>query len=82
MKTIIHVIDTTRPGGAETIFIDIASLLPADRYSPVVVFRGKGWVCEEFKDVESNPLSWAPRDRLTDVFSRGWSLSCAGKRLT
>jgi hypothetical protein len=30
MKTIIHVIDTTGPGGAETIFFDLASRSPAE----------------------------------------------------
>jgi len=49
MKTILHVIDTTGPGGAETIFIDLASRLPADRYRPVVLIRGKGWVYEELQ---------------------------------
>lgn len=47
MKTILHVIDTTGPGGAETIFIDLATRLPREKYRPVVVIRGKGWVYEE-----------------------------------
>jgi glycosyltransferase involved in cell wall biosynthesis len=49
MKTILHVIDTTGPGGAETIFIDLASRLPVDSYRPVVLIRGKGWVYEELQ---------------------------------
>ena len=49
MKTILHVIDTTGPGGAETVFIDLASGLPADAYRPVVLIRGKGWVYEELQ---------------------------------
>lgn len=49
MNTILHVIDTTGPGGAETVFIDLVSQLPADRYRSVVVIRGKGWVYEELK---------------------------------
>ncbi len=47
MKTVLHVIDTTGPGGAETIFIDLATRLPKDKYRSVVVIRGKGWVYEE-----------------------------------
>lgn len=47
MKTILHIIDTTGPGGAETVFIDLATRLPKDRYRPVVVIRGKGWVFDE-----------------------------------
>lgn len=47
MITILHTIDTTGPGGAETVFIDLATRLPADQYRNVVVIRGKGWVYEE-----------------------------------
>jgi glycosyltransferase involved in cell wall biosynthesis len=47
MKTILHVIDTTGPGGAETVFIDLATRLPEDKYRSVVLIRGKGWVYEE-----------------------------------
>jgi glycosyltransferase involved in cell wall biosynthesis len=47
MKTILHIIDTTGPGGAETVFIDLISHLPAEKYRSVVVIRGKGWVYEE-----------------------------------
>ncbi len=47
MKTILHIIDTTGPGGAETVFIDLATGLPKDEYRAVVVIRGKGWVYEE-----------------------------------
>jgi len=47
MKTILHTIDTTGPGGAETVFIDLVTRLPKDKYRSVVVIRGKGWVYEE-----------------------------------
>lgn len=47
MKTILHCIDTTGPGGAETVFIDLATRLPAEKYRAVVLIRGKGWVYEE-----------------------------------
>jgi len=49
MKTVLHVIDTTGPGGAETVFIDLASRLPKDRFRSLVVIRGKGWVYEELQ---------------------------------
>ena len=49
MTSLLHVIDTTGPGGAETVFIDLATRLPKDRYRPVVVIRGKGWVYEELQ---------------------------------
>jgi len=47
MKTILHTIDTTGPGGAETVFIDLATRLPKEKYRSIVVIRGKGWVYEE-----------------------------------
>jgi len=47
MKTILHTIDTTGPGGAEIVFIDLATRLPAEEYRAVVAIRGKGWVYEE-----------------------------------
>lgn len=58
MKTILHIIDTTGPGGAETVFIDLATMLPKGKYRPVVVIRGKGWVYEELcrRGVESTLL--------------------------
>ena len=47
MLTILHTIDTTGPGGAETVFIELATRLPRDKYRAIVVIRGKGWVYEE-----------------------------------
>jgi glycosyltransferase involved in cell wall biosynthesis len=56
MKTILHCIDTTGPGGAETVFIDLATRLPADEYRPVVLIRGKGWVNDELHRRGIRPL--------------------------
>lgn len=44
MKTIMHVIDTTGPGGAETVFIELADRMRRRGYRSVVVIRGPGWV--------------------------------------
>ena len=56
VKTILHIIDTTGPGGAETVFIDLATCLPADRYRNLVVIRGKGWVYEELRRRGVEPI--------------------------
>lgn len=56
MKTILHTIDTTGPGGAETVFIDLATRLPRDKYRSVVVIRGKGWVYDELRRRGVNPI--------------------------
>ena len=47
MKTILHSIDTTGPGGAETVFVDLATCLPKEKYRSIVVIRRKGWLYEE-----------------------------------
>ena len=49
MKTVLHVIDTTGPGGAETVFINLADKIRAHGYRSVVLIRGKGWVYEELQ---------------------------------
>jgi len=40
MKRILHTIDTTGPGGAETVFVDLVKGLPRQEYEPVVAIRG------------------------------------------
>lgn len=47
MKTVLHVIDTTGPGGAETVFIQLADQLRTRGYRSVVVIRGLGWVHDQ-----------------------------------
>ncbi len=44
---ILHVIDTTGPGGAETVFIELADRLRNLGYRSIVVIRGPGWVMDE-----------------------------------
>jgi glycosyltransferase involved in cell wall biosynthesis len=56
MKTILHTIDTTGPGGAETVFIDLATRLPRERYRSIVLIRGRGWVYDELVGRGLTPL--------------------------
>ena len=56
MKTILHTIDTTGPGGAETVFIDMVTGLPATRYRSIAVIRGEGWVSDEMRRRGVEPL--------------------------
>ncbi len=44
MKTVLHVIDTTGPGGAETVFVALAAGLDATEYRSLALIRGSGWV--------------------------------------
>lgn len=56
MNTILHCIDTTGPGGAETVFIDLASRISKQKYRSLVVIRGKGWVYEELRRRGMEPI--------------------------
>ncbi len=47
LKAILHVIDSTEPGGAETVFIELADRLRSRGYRSVVVVAGPGWVNDE-----------------------------------
>jgi len=44
MKNVLHVIDTTGPGGAETIFVELATGLDPQRWHSVTAVPGPGWV--------------------------------------
>ena len=56
MKTILHIIDTTGPGGAETVFINLAQRLSRERYRSIVVVRGKGWLYDELARLGLEPI--------------------------
>jgi len=47
--TIVHAIDTTGPGGAETVFLDIAQQLQLANYDNLAIIKGPGWVEEQLK---------------------------------
>lgn len=47
--TIIHAIDTTGPGGAETVFLDIAQQLHLANYDNLAIIKGSGWVEDQLK---------------------------------
>jgi glycosyltransferase involved in cell wall biosynthesis len=47
--SILHAIDTTGPGGAETVFLDLAQYLTVDGYNNIAIIKGPGWVEEQLK---------------------------------
>ena len=49
MQTILHIIDTTGPGGAESMFITLADKTRNHGYQSIGVIRGKGWVHDELQ---------------------------------
>lgn len=55
MINILHVIDTTGPGGAETVFLQLIKHLNDTVYAHTVVIRGKGYVYEQLKEIGITP---------------------------
>lgn len=56
MKRILHTIDTTGPGGAETVFLNLVAGLDPTLYEPTVVIRGPGYVRDELMRRGFDPL--------------------------
>jgi glycosyltransferase involved in cell wall biosynthesis len=56
MPTILHLIDTTGPGGAETVFIQLADKLRDLGYRSIVVIRGEGWVNDQLRERQLQPI--------------------------
>ncbi|MBW4933413.1 glycosyltransferase family 4 protein [Marinobacter sp. F4206] len=54
-KTILHLIDTTGPGGAETVFINLLRELGQTEFRSVVVLRGEGWVADKVRSIGITP---------------------------
>jgi len=52
VQTILHVIDTTGPGGAETIFTQLTLEAKVRGYKSIALIRGPGWVQNELKKME------------------------------
>lgn len=56
MIRILHTIDTTGPGGAETVFVNLVKGLDRREFEPIVAIRGPGWVCDELVKNGISPL--------------------------
>ncbi|HEY6527942.1 MAG TPA: glycosyltransferase family 4 protein [Cellvibrionaceae bacterium] len=44
LPSILHAIDTTGPGGAETVFLDLVQQLIVPNYKNIALIKGPGWV--------------------------------------
>ncbi len=51
MKTVLHVIDTTGPGGAETIFLQLAKKVAENGHRSIALIRGSGWVQSQLEQL-------------------------------
>ncbi|ABC29509.1 Glycosyltransferase [Hahella chejuensis KCTC 2396] len=56
MKKVLHLIDTTGPGGAETVFIQLLRNLSKDKYQHHVILRGEGWVADQVRESGLEPV--------------------------
>lgn len=56
MIRILHTIDTTGPGGAETVFVNLIKGLDPEKFESVVAIRGPGWVRDELERYGIKPL--------------------------
>lgn len=71
MKTILHVIDTTGPGGAETVFIQLADHLRQRGYRSLVLIRGPGWVEQELRRRGLEPIILEAKGSFNRAFLAG-----------
>lgn len=48
-KNILHLIETNEPGGAETVLLNLATLLDKSRYNSIAGILGGGWLLKELQ---------------------------------
>ena len=50
-KRVLHIIDTTGPGGAETVFLNLCEFSAANYEKTLAVVRGSGWVMSQLDNM-------------------------------
>lgn len=56
MKNILHAIDTSGPGGAETVFLALARGLDPTKYRSYAVIKSEGWVAGQLRKFGLEPF--------------------------
>ena len=56
MIRILHSIDTTGPGGAETVFVNLIKGLEPKTFESIVVIHGEGWVADTLRSHGVEPI--------------------------
>lgn len=56
MPNVLHAIDTTGPGGAETVFVSLAEHFSRPPYRSIAMIRGPGWVKDQL-DARGIPVT-------------------------
>ncbi len=63
MRTVLHLINTGGPGGAETVYLDLVRGLDASRWRSVAVLPNHEWMWEQMYGGEPAPVLLRPRGR-------------------
>ncbi len=63
---VLHVIDTTGPGGAETVFLQLADGLRGRGWKPRMAVVGRGWVLDRVRELDL-PVDLLPTEGRLDV---------------
>ncbi|HSU13290.1 glycosyltransferase [Longimicrobium sp.] len=56
MRTVLHLINTGGPGGAETVFVDLVRGLDARRWRSIPVVPDQGWINERLRECGTEPV--------------------------
>jgi len=64
--TILHLIETTGPGGAETVLLDIVRNLDRQKFRSIVVVTGRGWLYENLTETKI-PTLIVESNRANDI---------------
>lgn len=72
MIRVLHTIDTTGPGGAETVFANLTKGLDPLRFESFAAISGPGWVCDELRRNGIEPIFVQSRGGFN--FQYLWSL--------
>ncbi len=56
MTRILHTIDTTGPGGAETVFVNLVKKLDPALFQSFAAIAGTGWVCDQLRSSGVEPI--------------------------
>lgn len=56
MIRILHTIDTTGPGGAETVFTNLVRGVDHKHFESIAAIRGPGWVCDTLRKNGVEPI--------------------------
>lgn len=70
MIRVLHTIDTTGPGGAETIFINLVKGLDGGCFQSFAAIQGPGWVCDTLLDNGVEPFFVPSRGRFNIHYLR------------